>query len=562
MKILLVEDNPDDLLLGRLELARLGHTIITADNGAEALNVFERERPDVVVTDIYLPGMDGFALTNALQQRAAPRWQPVIFLSGHRDDEFQIRALQTGADAYIVKPVTASMLDAKLNVIQRLLTMQRQAEARAYELERYYAIEEEEKRIARHLIERLVNLEKLADPMIRHWQLPATALCGDLVAAARAPGGVLHLLLANGTGRGLVASINALPLTPPFYRMTEKGFGIDAIARELNNKIRQFLPPDCHVAATLASVDFRENIVQIWNGGNPEPFLLDPEARSPRVFGQSRQLLGACDDMDFVAEAETHAFVPGAQLILYSDGLLQAENAEGLTFGYERLATTVVNASPESRFQQIVSGLRSHLAGRAPADDISLVLVDCFARSGAPALASPATASATMPASGNWRFALRLSARELRTVDLVPLLLGLAGQLDGAGVNGGQLFVVLSELANNALDHGLLRLDSRLKLDARGMEAWIEERALRLCRLEDGEIEFELEQLQENGRPWLRILCRDSGPGFSHQELRFTEENDLPFGRGIALVRSLCARVQYNEAGNAVSVLMVLGGAD
>lgn len=562
MKILLVEDNPDDLLLARHELGQLGHVVLGAANGTEALHIYERERPDVLVTDIYMPGMDGFALTRAVQQRAAPQWQPVIFLSGHRDDDLQVKALQTGADAYIVKPVAASVLDAKLHVIQRLLTMQRQAEERAYELERHHAREEEERRIALHLLSRLVDAGKLADPAVHHWLAPAATLSGDLVVAARTPGGVLHVLLADGTGHGLAASINVLPVTPPFYRMTEKGFGIDAIARELNTKIKQFLPADRFVAATLVSVDVREGIVQVWNGGNPEPCLLDAGGHAERVFSLGHVALGILDDRDFDAALETHALGAGAQLVLCSDGLIEAENSTGQAFGHERLAMALVNATADARFDGVVSAVRSHLDGTAARDDISLVLVDC--RPGHRPASPQASVVAAQPQTpGNWRFSLRLGARELRSLDVVPVLLGLVGQFDGMGATTGQLFVVLSELFNNALDHGLLRLDSRLKLQAGGMESWLTERERRLAQFDQGEVEFELEQFVEGGRSWLRIACRDSGAGFDLGQVAPSSGGDgeLPFGRGIALLRSICTSVQYNEAGNVVSALLALDGA-
>lgn len=554
MKILLVDDNPDDLQLARYELSQLGHAVIAAENGTQALALFEREQPEVVITDIYMPGMDGFALTRAVQQRAAPRWQPVMFLSGHRDDDLQVKALETGADAYIVKPVAASLLDAKLHVIQRLLVMQRQAETRAYELERHYIVQEEERRLAKHLLERMIDAEKLADPALRHWLAPAAAFGGDLVAAARTPGGVLHVLLADGSGYGLSASINMLPITPPFYRMTEKGFGIEAIVREINGRTRHFLPPGHVIAATLVAVDFREGLVQVWNGGNPEPCLLDAAGHAVRVFSRSGAALGAIEDGRFDSAVESHAFGAGAQLILYSDGLLEAENGSGDLFGHERLARALINAPAERRLEGVMDAVSGHLDGTAQKDDISVVLIEYQAPQLRPAGALAASRGQVGPA-GNWRISLRLGAHELRQADVVPLLLGLVGQFDG--VEAGRLFLVLSELFNNALEHGLLRLGSRWRIGADGIEPWLREREGRLAGLVDGEISLEIEQLEEGGRQWLRVACRDSGPGFDPAGLGKASAAEP--ARGIALVRSLCAQVQFNGEGNAVSALMALG---
>lgn len=558
MKILLVEDNPDDQQLAGIELARLGYRVLAAANGAEALEMFRREQPDVVITDIYMPGMDGFALTQAIQQRAAPRWQPVIFLSGHRDEDLQAKALGMGADAYIVKPVSAALLDAKLQVIARLLAMQRQAEERADVLGRYYAIEEEEKRIARHLMERMVNASKLEDPAVHFWIEAARGFSGDIIAAARTPGNVLHVMLADGTGHGLAASINVLPITPPFYSMTEKGFGIDAIAHELNAKVRQLLPTDRFVAATLASIDFAEGVIRVWNGGNPESVLLDARGHPKYVFSRTNVPLGVLDDHEFDATLEVRPFAAEVQLAMFSDGLLEAEDAQGRPFGFERLAATLVNTESARRLAALRTAVQGHQGGREASDDVSLLLVDCRRLEQA---LMPVRHAESHPRGGQWHFTLRLSAEELRQVDAVPLLLGLVANFEGARERAGELFVVLSELYNNALDHGLLRLDSRLKLGPGGMGDYLAERQRRLGRLAEGEVEICLEQVMRNGDPWLTIACRDTGPGFGHAGATRPgagESGDLPFGRGLLLVNRIAGPIDFNETGNRISAAMSL----
>ncbi|OHC64531.1 MAG: hypothetical protein A2045_12475 [Rhodocyclales bacterium GWA2_65_20] len=559
MKILLVEDNPDDLFFAQEELQRLGHFVAGVENGVKALELYERERHDVVITDIFMPGMDGFALTREVQRLAAPHWQPVLFLSGHRADDLQVKALQVGADGYIVKPVSAAMLEARLKVIQRLLTMQRQVEEHAFQLEKYYAAEEEEKRIAEHLIQRLVNADKLGDAAIRYWIAAAALFSGDLIAAARTPGSVLHVLLADGTGHGLAASINVLPIIAPFYRMTEKGFGIDAIVREMNTKVRQFLPEGRFVAATVAAIDFREGYVRVWNGGNPEPFMLSAGGHAEHVFALRHLPLGVLEEAEFETTAETHAFGADTQLILYSDGVIEAENHAGEMFGFDRLAGALVNAPPQDRLESAVGAVSRHMAEHEARDDISIMLVNCRRESAAePSSLGQSAAAVSNP--GNWRFSLRLGAAEVRKLDVVPLLLELANQFDGARDRSGELFVILSELFNNALDHGLLRLDSRQKLDPEGMERYLDERQARLALLGEGEVELEIEQFELGGGNWLRIVCRDSGTGFDHAAIMqgVPEVSELPFGRGLALVRSMSASFEFNEIGNAVTVILAL----
>jgi CheY-like chemotaxis protein len=559
MKILLVEDNPDDLYFARRELTRLGHAVVGAEDGAAALALYDKERPDLVITDIHMPGMDGFALTQEVQRRAGDDWQPVMFLTGHRDDELQIRALGVGADAYVVKPVSAEMLDARLKVIERLLRIQRQEREREKELIRHYVAAEEEKRIAEHLLRYLVNADKLDDPAIRHWLSAAAVFGGDIIAAARTPARALHVLLADGPGHGLVAAINVLPIIAPFYRMTEKGFGIDAIVRELNAKVRQFLPEGRFVAATVAAFDFREGYVRLWNGGNPAPLLISAEGAAEAACTIGHLPLGLLEDREFEATTETRAFGARQQLLLYSDGLIEAESAAGSPFGVDGLAQALAGGTPGARLDRIVAAVSRHRGTAAMADDVAMVLV----QGQAPAAPADAHAVAAQVAAESlqpgWCFSLRLGARELRELDAVPLLHGLIAQLDGIGQRSGELFVILSELFNNALDHGLLKLDSRQKADPEGMERFVREREARLAALTEGEIELTIEQFEHAGAAWLRILCRDSGPGFDHAAARATgADREAPFGRGLALVRGLSSSFEYNEVGNAATVIFAV----
>lgn len=567
MKLLLVDDNPDDLALNLRELGRLGHELIPASNGVDALAAFEREHPDVVFTDIFMPGMDGFALTEAIQRQAAPHWQPVIFLSDHRDDGLQARALQVGAEAFLVKPISGLVLEAKLRTLERLTAMQRHAAERTHALERYHKIEEEEKRIARHLFDRLVSSARLDDPALHHWVLSATGFPGDIVAAARTPANVLHVMLADGTGHGLAASINVLPIAPPFYSMTEKGFSIDTIARELNAKVRQLLPCERIVAATLASIDFREGLIKLWNGGNPESVLIDAAGHPEHVFSHSSLPLGAREDSEFSPMLESVSFSEGSQLAVFSDGLPAVEDPAGHAFGHEGIAAALLAAPSGTRLACLQMMLASHLGTAAARDDISLLLVDCR-RDQSPYRPPPSTISLPRLSSpnaarpGGWSFALRLGAGELQRLDVVPVLLNLANHFEDARPLGGKLFVILSEFFNNALDHGLLQLDSRLKLAPEGMGVYLDYRAQRLAGLSEGEIEIHINHVQVSGGAALRISCRDSGPGFNHSA-RQAEDADarynLPFGRGIDLARSLCLNLCFNEAGNEAVAILALG---
>jgi anti-sigma regulatory factor (Ser/Thr protein kinase) len=224
------------------------------------------------------------------------------------------------------------------------------------------------------------------------------------------------------------------------------------------------------------------------------------------------------------------------------------------------LTDTLIGLPRSQRRDEVIAALEAHLDDRQPDDDITLVLVDCEKEAATQKLVLPKPARARD--AGNWRFELQLDANELGHLDVVPLLLEVAGQFQTTRERSGELFVILSELFNNALDHGVLQLDSQLKLSPDGMETWLQLRGERLAQLEEGEIGLVVEQIVEAGRAWLRIQCRDSGPGFdvlaTHEKLAQQSQAVLPFGRGLALVKRMAQRLDFSAAGNEVTVVLAL----
>lgn len=418
--------------------------------------------------------------------------------------------------------------------------------------------------LVRHLLGQQDDDPALADPALQYWVQPCQSPCGDMVFAARAPNGTLHVMLVDAGQQGLACYLMLLPVIAPFRRMTEKGFAVATIARELNLKVRETLPPNCSIALQLAAVDAREGIVSIWNGGMPPPVMLDERGSPCKQFSLGHAALGVLEDAAFSDLVEQHAVTRGEQLVMVSDGLLGASGPGGLPFGTHGLAATLASLSRSQRRAGVIAALAAHQAGQPATEDMTLVLVDCEKE--VPSQAVPQGSESLIRRPGNWSFELQLDARELPHLDVVPMLLGVVSQFSLTQSRSAELFVILSELYNNALDHGVLRLDSRLKLSPDGMEAWLKLREERLADLQDGDIRLRVEQTIESGHAWLRIGCRDSGPGFDLQatldcadeQLAGVAPSALPFGRGLALVKNIAAQVEMDGRNGEVSVLLPL----
>jgi two-component system, cell cycle response regulator DivK len=117
IRVLIVEDNEmsRDMLSRRLE--RHGYTVLTAENGEDGLSSARVERPDLILMDMGLPVMDGWAATRLLKQDAATRHIPVIALSAHAMAGNREQALRAGCDEYDTKPVELSRLLGKMTAL-------------------------------------------------------------------------------------------------------------------------------------------------------------------------------------------------------------------------------------------------------------------------------------------------------------------------------------------------------------------------------------------------------------------------------------------------------------
>lgn len=116
MKILLVDDDPDLLSVTGFALQQAGFLVVTAVDGAAALDVFERERPDLAVLDINLPKLNGFELAKRLREQSRI---PLIMLTARGEEEDVVRALSLGADDYLTKPFSPKILLARVKALLR-----------------------------------------------------------------------------------------------------------------------------------------------------------------------------------------------------------------------------------------------------------------------------------------------------------------------------------------------------------------------------------------------------------------------------------------------------------
>ncbi len=120
-KILAVDDDADLLDVVSYVLRRQQLDVVTATDGLQALEVFEREAPDLVILDVNMPGLDGFEVARRIRARSTV---PIIMLTVRNEDADVVGALRLGADEYVTKPFSTSQLVARVQALLRRATGQ------------------------------------------------------------------------------------------------------------------------------------------------------------------------------------------------------------------------------------------------------------------------------------------------------------------------------------------------------------------------------------------------------------------------------------------------------
>ncbi|MBB6051485.1 response regulator transcription factor [Armatimonas rosea] len=126
-RILAVDDEPNIVRLIQVNLERMGYTVETANNGVQALEKIRANRPDLVVSDVMMPEMDGFELLSSIRRDPALETLPVIMLTAKTQDKDVLSGYSRGADMYLTKPFNPMEL---ISFVKRILQTSNESDGR------------------------------------------------------------------------------------------------------------------------------------------------------------------------------------------------------------------------------------------------------------------------------------------------------------------------------------------------------------------------------------------------------------------------------------------------
>lgn len=560
IKILIADDDITNRLVLQGILSSHGYSTVHAENGQEAVDLFESENPDLILLDVMMPVMDGYTAASIIKEKCRTRFVPIIFLTAITEEDALVRCVESGGDDFLTKPYNHIILKARIDALLRITGLYNTISQQKEEIRLHQHRMEREAKMAESLFSNIIKSDALQHKYIKYRLSPMSLFNGDVLIAASKPSGGINILLGDFTGHGMAAATGALPTSNIFYEMTEKGYSIAEIAAEINSKMKRILPTGMFLAACIMEMNPVTRSITVWNGGLPDLLIYsNKEKKITKKIISSHVPIGILDPGQFDDRVEVVEISDGDRVYIYSDGVIETTNPNGDMFGQLRLENIFSQKYvTEELFYKIDYEIELFRDGCEQNDDVTLIEVtyDESMLNSVENL-SAAHAKAKHPAT-HWQIQLKFEADILRYTNPLPITIQTITEIQGLANSRQQLYTILAELFSNSLEHGLLGLTSTLKQTPEGFADYYHKREERIANLQQGTISIDITHTPTQSGGRLIIRVEDSGPGFDYKNTGIKlEENAGNYGRGVPLLNSLCESVTYLGRGNIVEAVYV-----
>ena len=371
--ILVVDDTPANLRLLSQMLAEQGYHVRPVPDGALALAAVRAEPPDLILLDIRMPGMNGYEVCELLKADSQTRDIPVIFISALDTIQDKVRAFVVGGEDYVTKPFHVEEVLARVGTHLALRKLQRQLQDANRKMAQELALAGE------------VQTSFLPHdlPDIPGWQItatlrPARETSGDFYDFISLPNRRLGIVVADVCDKGAGAALYmALSWTLIRTYASEYPAQPESVLRAVNRRIIKDMVTNHFVTVFYGILDLITGTLMYCNAGHCGPYLISAlDSRNVRRLINTGVPLGVFGNETW--EQGCVQLAPGDVLVLYTDGIIEAENEQGAFFGKDQLLESVRTnlGRPARQIQDATLADIHRFVGDTPqSDDIALVVL-------------------------------------------------------------------------------------------------------------------------------------------------------------------------------------------
>ena len=372
-KLLIVDDEPINLQVLVNMLSLQNYTVIQANNGIDALELLKKGfKPDLVLLDVMMPKMTGYEVTQKIRETWQASEMPVLLLTAKNQLSDLVAGFESGANDYLTKPVEKDELLARIKTHLNLLRLKN-------ENLRLVAEIEVTRELQQMLLPSTEELQLIEDLEIAAFMEPATEVGGDYYDVIQHPGG-MKIGIGDVTGHGLESGVLMIMVQMAVRTLLQS---------DIRNPVH-FL--------TLLNLAVYGNLQRMKSEKNMSLMLMDYHQGKLVVSGQHEDIIlvraegqvelidtvdlgfpvGLVEDIgEFVAEMVIE-LNPGDVAVVYTDGITEAENMEGVQYGLDRmveLAGQQQGRSATEILDVILADVREFIGKQKVYDDITLLVL-------------------------------------------------------------------------------------------------------------------------------------------------------------------------------------------
>lgn len=396
--VLVVDDSMGQRTLLSRILSRMGLRVLAADSGEAALAVCEAEKPDIIVSDWMMPGMDGLEFCRTFRERWGDRYSYFILLTSKDEKADVADGLDAGADDFLTKPVNPHELKARIRAGQRVLGMERELTeknrligATLDEMRGLHARIDSDLQEAQKLQQDLVpeRVRRISGYDLSLLLEPAGRVGGDLVGLFDVNPGEFGIFSLDVSGHGIASALMTVRLAGYLSGMrasqnlaiseaqdgTPKMRGPAEVAERLNDIVLNDMETEQYFTMVLARVDVASGRVSMVQAGHPHPIVHRADGSVDQV-GEGGMPIGLIPGAAF-SEFEV-SLAPGDRLFIGSDGITECMNPDGTLLGEDGLSALLQanqNLADAALFDALLAKLVAFSGKDEFDDDVSAAVI-------------------------------------------------------------------------------------------------------------------------------------------------------------------------------------------
>ena len=398
-RVLLADESRLQRRILSASLKRDGFEVLEAESADEALEMCRVEMPDLVLSDWILPDMDGLAFCKAFRDLPSEHYCYFVVLTAKSEKDNVVKSLEHGVDDFLLKPVDAHELRARMSAAERILRMQRELTEKhrmitdtLSELQAVHDLVDKDLQAAKRFQESLVRdrVIPFAQGRVSLLLQSSGHVGGDLVGHYRIDEGKMGLFAIDVSGHGISSALmtarlagylSATSRDQNIALIPNANGGYDAlpphqVVEQLNSLFLDEIETEHYFTMILAEVDLRFGKVRLAQAGHPHPLIQRANGDVEKIGkgGLPVGLVPGADYMDFEIELE-----PGDRLLILSDGPIECPNEASEMLdddGLEAMVASLSKAEGEEFLESLLWRLQEYAGERPIPDDVSGILLE------------------------------------------------------------------------------------------------------------------------------------------------------------------------------------------